>query len=380
MRVYRHFLFVMAILAPFFGCDSFVLTEQFTSTNILPLAIHPAAVATRPEGKVSFIAVGGRPPFAFAVASTFDGKIDPVTGLYTAPIHDGEYEVEVEDADGAVSVGFVFVKAAKALSITPTTATVESGGEPYQFGAFGGTFPYHFSFTTDGDGESIGTINSEGLFSAADNIVGTGIVTLEDSSGSIVTARVYVQDDTTLMLRPAENPIQQGQTVLLYPRGGDGDYRLQIKSEDAVLEYRDETMPYGSLSLGAYTASNSIGTVVIRVTSGDGDSSQSHDLEMTILPATPADFAASGATGDPKTIRLTWTHGKPGANGFRIERSLDGAIFTTIADSSTLGPDARSYIDSGRQPNTMYEYRMYTYLSEQYESRATASILTISNQ
>ena len=180
--------------------------------------------------------------------------------------------------------------------------------------------------------------------------------------------------DATLRLTPTANPIQQGQTVPLNATGGDGDYRYTIIANPALLDHNEG---YGSVSDGVYTASDSIGVVVIRVTDGGN---RTRDLPMTILPATPADFTVSGATGDNQTIILTWAHDKPGAVGFRIERSSDGVNFTTIAGPSILGPDERTYLDEGLQPNREYEYRMYTYRSEQYESLPTAAILGIPNQ
>ena len=179
--------------------------------------------------------------------------------------------------------------------------------------------------------------------------------------------------DATLRLTPTANPIQQGQTVPLDATGGDGVYRYTIIANPALLDH-DEG--YGSVSDGVYTASDSIGVVVIRVTDGGN---RTRDLRMMILPATPASFTVS-AGGDNKSILLTWAHDKPGAVGFRIERSSDGVNFTTIAGPSILGPDERTYLDEGLQPNREYVYRMYTYRSEQFESLPTAAILGIPNQ
>ncbi len=60
-------------------------------------------------------------------------------------------------------------------------------------------------------------------------------------------------------------------------------------------------------------------------------------------------------------IDLTWTDNSSDEAGFRIERSVDGALsWTEIADT---GVDVTAYSDASLQAETTYDYRVYAYNS-----------------
>jgi len=75
-----------------------------------------------------------------------------------------------------------------------------------------------------------------------------------------------------------------------------------------------------------------------------------------IPPLTPHDLAAAGVS--PSEIRLTWGDVAGGPTGFRLERSLDGVMFETVAD---LGATERGYTDAGLAASTSYHYRVIAY-------------------
>ena len=73
----------------------------------------------------------------------------------------------------------------------------------------------------------------------------------------------------------------------------------------------------------------------------------------TAPPAAPTALSAS-ATG-PSGIALSWTDNSGNENGFRVERSSDGASFTEIA---TVGVNQTTYGDSGLSSQATYYYRV----------------------
>ena len=61
------------------------------------------------------------------------------------------------------------------------------------------------------------------------------------------------------------------------------------------------------------------------------------------------------AATDTDLIELSWTDNSTNETGFRIERSLDNVVFTTL---STVGPNVTTFNDTGLDPETTYYYRV----------------------
>src|SRR5262249_56543835 len=75
--------------------------------------------------------------------------------------------------------------------------------------------------------------------------------------------------------------------------------------------------------------------------------------------------APTGLTATPQAssrINLAWTDNSFSEDGFRVERSTDGATFTQIA---TLGANATAYSDTGLTANTTYFYRVRAFFGAQ---------------
>ncbi len=78
----------------------------------------------------------------------------------------------------------------------------------------------------------------------------------------------------------------------------------------------------------------------------------------TNIPASPSSLSASAVS--TSQIKLTWTDNAVDELGFKVQRSLDGANFTQIAD---IGTNVTSYTNSGLAANTTYYYRILAYNS-----------------
>ena len=73
----------------------------------------------------------------------------------------------------------------------------------------------------------------------------------------------------------------------------------------------------------------------------------------TSMPADPTGLAANIVSGS--RVDLSWTDNAVNEGNYRVERSPDGATWSTIA---TLGIDANAYSDTSVAPDNMYSYRV----------------------
>ena len=70
-------------------------------------------------------------------------------------------------------------------------------------------------------------------------------------------------------------------------------------------------------------------------------------------PATPGSLVPTVTSGGE--VRLTWVDSSDNEDGFRIERSAEGAAFTEIG---AVGSNVTQYVDSSAAPATGYVYRV----------------------
>ncbi|MFW5689834.1 MAG: hypothetical protein ACOC1U_09700, partial [Spirochaetota bacterium] len=238
IRKARRLLLLAAIVivpvALFFTCDEFAVGEQFYQVTDQPLGVLPAAAALKAAATAEFQGQGGAPDYTYAVVEPGGGTIDPETGLYTAPSVEGIFTVSVTDRAGESTNAIVYVVVPESLTLQPGSATVQVETEQ-QFTASGGTPPYTLSITPAG----LGSVDSSGVFTAGES-TGTGAITPTDDQGASVSASLYVYDNATLMLALSANPIEQGETIDLYPSGGDEPYALTVAAFNAD-GYEDPT-------------------------------------------------------------------------------------------------------------------------------------------
>lgn len=85
----------------------------------------------------------------------------------------------------------------------------------------------------------------------------------------------------------------------------------------------------------------------------------------------PADFNVR-AYSDTQ-INLSWEEGSPNTDGYKIERSEDGASWTQIG---TAAADKNSYADSGLSPQTSFWYRVRAYNTDTDSTYTAAKLDT----
>ncbi len=73
-------------------------------------------------------------------------------------------------------------------------------------------------------------------------------------------------------------------------------------------------------------------------------------------PKAPSDITVAGVSST--WITLTWRDNSDNEDGFKVEKSLDGSLFTHL---TTVSFKCRSISDMNLNPNTKYYYRVYAY-------------------
>ena len=186
-------------------------------------------------------------------------------------------------------------------------------------------------------------------------IASLGLTGCDDFS---VIAQFEANAGLGLLIQKGE--VVPGETIELYPSGGYEPYSYGIVTEQLVYG----SSP-GSIADHHYTAATSIGDV--RIYLFDKKDSSVSEV-VTILPPTPENFSANGATGNNATINLSWNWSlsEELISGFQIYRSTDGGPFELIASPAS---SARSFTDSGN-PDVPYSYRLYA-VTDNYVSNPT---------
>ncbi|MEW6210199.1 MAG: choice-of-anchor D domain-containing protein [Acidobacteriota bacterium] len=87
-----------------------------------------------------------------------------------------------------------------------------------------------------------------------------------------------------------------------------------------------------------------------------GDFTLAVEPTIPIAPDAPTNLVATAI--DSNRIDLQWMDNSDNEQGFRIERSLDGSNFQTLA---TTGPNTTTFSDTTVDPNTTYFYRVFAF-------------------
>ncbi len=93
---------------------------------------------------------------------------------------------------------------------------------------------------------------------------------------------------------------------------------------------------------------------------------------LKTVPAAPTELTLTCNSKD--TVSLSWTDNAVNEEGFRIERSTDGAVFAAV---NTLGPGVTSCSDSGLNADTAYWYRVTAYNNGGEASTSIKSVTTL---
>ena len=219
------------------------------------LTISPATTSVAISTQATFSATGGTPPYYFFSASG-NGRIDKLTGVYTAPGNTETDQIVVVDALNAYSYATVSVTpassvatcaAGSALAINPSSITLAYGGG-YTFQACGGTAPYKF-YRTQGNGTiDVGT----GAYSAPYNEE-TDQVEVVDSANATAIATIKVTNNGGAAVT--------GNLIKIYRAisYNIGDHLYSVtENEGAGYGYSDEGVAFRVFSDGSVSGTQAL--------------------------------------------------------------------------------------------------------------------------
>jgi hypothetical protein len=100
----------------------------------------------------------------------------------------------------------------------------------------------------------------------------------------------------------------------------------------------------------------------VNASNSGGDSTYSNSATATTLtaslPSAPTNLTATAVS---KTqINLSWTDNSSDETGFKIER-CQGQSCTNFAQIATVGPNVKTYKNTGLRKSTVYTYRVRSY-------------------
>jgi predicted secreted protein len=243
------------------SASSFALATVTVTPSI---TISPSSEVLEPGSMQTFRASGGSGAgyvWSF-MTNASQGTVDASTGAYTAgPV--GNVTDFIQCTDSLANYATAMVTVTKALSISPASLTVESGGI-HTFTASGGSGSgYVWSFATNASG---GTLNSlTGAYVAGPVSEVTDIIQLTDSLGRSTTANVMVT--VVLTISPASVALMTGGSQAFTASGGSGSgyvWSLATNESNGTI----------NASSGAYVAGTTAGSDVVQVTDSSGDVAQ----------------------------------------------------------------------------------------------------------
>jgi hypothetical protein len=155
------------------------------------------------------------------------------------------------------------------------------------------------------------------------------------------------------------SPDSQNYQVTVTPVG-NYDVTLYILTNCATLAGCSSSDVNGGGGTESVRRNLTAGTTYYIVVDGFGTDAGDFTLllepTIPVAPAAPSDLHVTAVTSSK--VDLAWTDNSNNELGFKVERSLDGQVFTEIA---TLGPSVTTYSDTTVSPATLYFYRVFAF-------------------
>ncbi len=188
-----------------------------------PLALTPKTATNSQAGVVTLVATGGVSPYRYTAPTNGSGGSFTANAWTIGAVGSTTDKLRVTDALDDTEDCTVTVTAA--LSISPTTATVETG-LTQQFTASGGAGSYVYSISTNNTG---GSISGSGLYTCG-TITGAGNDTVRATDANGATADAVVTPSwspfalgSLLSWHRADRGVTTGATYTWANQGGAGD-------------------------------------------------------------------------------------------------------------------------------------------------------------
>ena len=279
-----------------------------------PVTITPGKVMLDAGMTETFRAAGGIPPYSYSITSG-TGSIDSTSGIYTAPASSGQAVVRATDSSAQYAEANVTVNAA--LSVGSGPGAVD-GNTSLTLKPTGGQPPYRFSVVS-----GTGTVDPVSGVYTAPSAAGTTTVQVADSLGAI--AQIAIVNNAQLTMSTASITVTAGagQAYPFVGAGGTPPY-----------SYSQISGPGTTSPGGVYSADNSSGTAVIRVTDSIGVTADATVRSLRIR--------VNGTVSAAVTDGTSWYLGGnfTAANPYSAPRAL-------VVDSTTGDPILACDLQSG---------------------------------
>jgi hypothetical protein len=325
-------LFLIFMLSFLVGCtganQSFVLTSDMDLTGGGQPQIEPSIKTMSVNNEFSFAASKGQFPYNFKITNG-NGRVDALTGKFTAGTQPGTVVLTLTDANGLTSTATIIVTSA--LKLDDTEVILEKGAN-YTFTPQGGVPPYSYSMLS-----GKGAIDSiTGDFTAA-MTSGSSAIQIRDSFGNAVVKVVTVTDG--VVINPSSATIKKGTQQTFSAYGGIGPYTYSLKSGSA-----------GTINAttGVYVAPSSEGTAIAVVTDHLG-----HTMEASITITNDLSFNVGNVIMSiNNSIDLsTYIDGGTAPFTFTVNAG-EGSVTNAVYSSPSLpGIYTISLTDSAAQPH-----------------------------
>jgi hypothetical protein len=209
------------------GCEVGSGPDDNSSFRISP----DRATLTVANPTVSLELVGGIEPFTWRVTDETLGVVsgEGRTVTYTRSDADGVNTVEVTDSRQWLASATITQDGSTALTITPTSATLDSDGDQVAFTGTGGVGPYDWSVANN----TRGNVNSDGWSQAVYTrlTAGNNNVIITDTLGHVAIADISQPDVPALAVSPASTSVStNGGSVIFTAAGGTGAYTWSVAS------------------------------------------------------------------------------------------------------------------------------------------------------
>ncbi len=293
------------------------------------LTLSPSTASLQPGQQAQFTAtVSGTSNSA--VNWAVSGGTISSTGMYKAPSAAGTYTVTATSAADPTksSSATVTVATQVSISISPTTSSLQGGGQQLFVAMISGTSNTAVTWSA-----SAGTIASNGTYtapSAAGNYTVTAVSVADPTKSASAAVSVSVPQAIAVRVSPA--------TVSM-PQKWQQQFAATVSSSSNTAVTWAVTQGIGTITpSGLYTAPQNVETDVVTATS-QVDSTKSASAIVTVLP--------------PHSVSLTWMPSSSSGVSYNVYRgTVSGGPYSLLKS----GVSSTAYTDSNVQSGSTYYY------------------------
>ncbi len=316
--------------------------DSTKSASAVVTVSQPVQVSISVSPTTANLQTGGQQTFSAAVSGTTNtavtwtasGGTVTSAGQYTAPSSAGTYTVTATSAADSTKSASAVVTVSQpvqvSISVSPTTANLQTGGQQTFSAAVSGTTNTAVTWTASG-----GTVTSGGQYTAPSSagtytVTATSAADSTKSASAVVTVSQPVQ--VSISVSPTTANLQTGgQQTFNATVGGTTNTAVTWKASGGTVT-----------SAGQYTAPSSAGTYTVTATSA-ADTSKSASAVVTVSQPVQVSISVSPTTASLQTGgRQTFNVAVSGTTNMAVTWTASGGTVTS-AGQYTAPSSAGTY-------------------------------------